>query len=736
MTVEDKQRGKWNALPLSPMKKSLLVGLLLSLALSSAWPIGSTNASSQSYNQHDSLLAPVANYLSGPVWLNLRGLDPLHASSDYAKASETMQAPGVGGAVFIPYREPTQKFSRNIIVSQDLARYPYQAEPHIVSNPRDPDNLVVGLNDYSFFGTSAYVSIDGGATWEGPFAMKLIQRDDYLSDPTLAFNREGVVYYAYMSIGYRSLRTANVAFIEETASIAISKSDDGGMTWSSPVVVASGGLQLAEGGKVVVVTFLDRPRMAVGPDPADTTRDNVYITFTEFRLRYPMIDVYPYVMAPIIDITIKLACSVDGGLTFRDPVSVSPTCSYPYGEEERKIVQGSRPVVGSDGKLYVAYYESMDDGPWRGLFAPTVTWSLDAGQTFATPVELDYLLEMDFALPPTPFRAWPSMSPQIDIGPGGEVYAVVAAKPPDKPWDDSDIFFFRSLDGGRTWSRRKTLNDDLTVHDQFLPAVAVSRNGTIHVSFADRRDDSADVEYHMYYTRSGDKGESWMPNARVSDYPSNPNFGIPFYIGDYFTLATGGDDVYIVWTDTRLGRPGSPSEKIAFARMQPVPFPSIFVSPPSGPAGVTVTIMGFNFAPKLREVYIELDGVIVSTVLTNEEGRFTATLFMPISGEGPHTVRAVDISGNVAEATFYTEFGFDTIRGLRQTLQESSNQTIERIESLEQLHAQISSMTVMLWIAIGLSSIAALLSLSAVILVAKRRIRSTSRQETQPTSHL
>ena len=169
------------------MKKALLFALLLLALLATGQPVLSSDLTSSSSEQEHRLLEPIADYLSGPVWLSVKGLDPAHAGSDYAKVSETMQAPG--GPAFIPYREPTPKFSRNIIISHDLSSYPYQAEPHIVSNPTNPDNLIVGLNDYSFYGTSAYASMDGGATWEGPFPMKLLQGDDFLSDPTLAFDR-------------------------------------------------------------------------------------------------------------------------------------------------------------------------------------------------------------------------------------------------------------------------------------------------------------------------------------------------------------------------------------------------------------------------------------------------------------------------------------------------------------------------------------------------------------------
>jgi hypothetical protein len=180
----------------------------------------------------------------------------------------------------------------------------------------------------------------------------------------------------------------------------------------------------------------------------------------------------------------------------------------------------------------------------------------------------------------------------------------------------------------------------------------------------------------------------------VTDYPSNPNFGIPLFIGDFFTIAVSKEDVYIAWTDTRLGRLGSPNSCIALARMRPVPYPYIYISPPSGPAGTRVTVMGFNFAP-LRDLYIEEEGALITSLVTNEEGRFTATFFIPISGEGTHTIRAMDMSGNVAVATFYTEFGFDNIREeFREGFERSLPEISERLTTLEESLGKINISTV------------------------------------------
>lgn len=718
---------------MSIMKAAILVLLLSSSLL---FPALSQTALAQPsptamnvYEPGTSLLMPIADLVSGRVWLNLKKLDPIHAAGQYREYA--LQAPGAG-PVLIPFREPSPKFSRNVIVSYSLGKYPYQTEPIIAVNPTNPDNLIIALDDYNFFGDAIYVSIDGGATWEGPTAMKVLMRDEWGGNPALAFSRNGEAYFSQMSIGYRWLRVANLALLAEVASIVIYKSTDGGLTWSDPIIVAEGTPLASQ--ETIYLTFLDRPWMAIGPDPKDPSRDNIYITYTEFALQYPILKEYPYVGAPLVAITIKLVRSTDGGATFSRPVAVSPTYTYLAGEEYRRIVQGSQSAVALDGKLYVSYYDALDDGPWKGLFAPTVTWSADGGLSFAKPVAIDFLFEFDYWLPPTFFRAWPSMSPRIATGPEGNLYAVVAANPLGP--DDSDIYFSSSLDGGRTWSKPRRINDDITTRDQCFPSIAVSKNGTIHVSFLDRRDDPIDIRYHMYYTKSNDQGKTWEPNARVSDYPSNPNFGIPFFIGDFFTMAISDKDVYIAWTDTRLGRLGSPHSAIAIARMEFIPSPSIFISPPSGPAGTDVTIMGFNFAPIRREVYIELEGVIIATVLTDSEGRFTTTLFMPISGEGPHTIRAMDVSGNIAEATFYTEFGFDTIKGFQKTFREIQDQLssigqelkkispetpVGKLDEFEKtVNAQISGITTLLWITVTLAIIATILSILTMVIMLRR----------------
>ncbi|HIQ05037.1 MAG TPA: hypothetical protein EYH31_04975 [Anaerolineae bacterium] len=396
--------------------------------------------------------------------------------------------------------------------------------------------------------------------------------------------------------------------------------------------------------------------------------------------------------------------SEDGGVSWSTPIAVSPTVRRVYGEVPepiaagpavgtKRIVQGSQIAVGPEGNVYVAWLDSTDDDSMEGLAELYMARSEDGGKTFSEPVRLVSFLEPGFRPRTAFFRYWSTAFPQVGIGSKGEVYVVYTALPPDKPGDDGDIYFLRSLDGGKTWGQSRRLNQDNTDRVQFFPGVAVSPDGVIHVTWGDMRDDPAETRYHIYYTRSEDQGETWgfelpelgirSPDTRVTDFPSNPNKGFPYglFIGDYFAIAATEKDVYIAWADTRLGEFGSINQKIGFTRQRPLPSPELFISPAEGPGGQSVTIRGHHFQPDMN-VFVQVGGVTVATGRTDSEGRITTELFVPISGEGAHQVQLFDESGNFATASFYMEFGFDNVQDVQQELTRRLRSVDERLQSV------------------------------------------------------
>ena len=191
---------------------------------------------------------------------------------------------------------------------------------------------------------SSYVSFDGGETWEGPNQLRYFQEDfSAAGDPVVAFDRDGNVYMASISLGLEEFRLGSLVSATEISSIVVSKSEDDGLTWGDVrlhraldrrdhLVPDETGRERGE----VAADFLDKPWMAIGPDPQDPERDIIYIAYTEFKTRYTTLyaDELPFLTSPITETTIRLVRSSDGGATWSDPIGVSPTVFQAEGASE------------------------------------------------------------------------------------------------------------------------------------------------------------------------------------------------------------------------------------------------------------------------------------------------------------------------------------------------------------------------------------------------------------------
>jgi hypothetical protein len=702
------------------------------------------------------LLTPIRELLSGPLWLMVSGLDAQKNFSGGIPRQRAGVRPGLAWhnlpQVFtapqlpmasasssaqgqlVPFRDPAPSFSRNILVTRDFSNTPLQTEPHLAINPKDPEHLLLGAIDYNFPNVSTYVSIDGGVTWEGPHQPQFLRDDDGVGgDPVIAFDRNGNAFVAFISIGVEEYTVGPAVDFATVSSIAVARSNDGGYTWGEAISSARSGLDkdlsVDESGKLrgeVALSFLDKPWMTVGLDPDDPDQDVIYVTYTKFTQRFGIFRIgdLPFFGVPVVDTTIELVSSRDGGLTWTTPVSVSPTVRRIFGESTgsagqaesqhdftvqsededevlgiKRTVQGSQVAVDPQGKVYVAWLDSTDDEAFEGLGEIYVSRSDDGGSTFSEPARASVFNEPGFAPRTAFFRYWASAFPQLAVGLDGEVYVAYTGIPSETREDDGDIYVVRSFDRGDTWSRPIRINDDETDRLQFFPSITTDSLGVLHAMWGDMRDDRADTRYHIYYTKSDDQGDNWgfvdqetgfqTQNARVTDFPSNPNKGFPGgrFIGDYFSIKATPDDVYMVWADTRLGEFGPVNQKVGFSRRKAVASPEVFISPPSGPGGQSVTIQGFNFQPDI-DLFIQVGGVLVSTERANGQGRFTTQVFIPISGEGAHDVTIFDDSGNFATASFFMEFGFDNVQDVQSALQRQMRALQHEVQGM---HKSVSS---------------------------------------------
>lgn len=114
----------------------------------------------------------------------------------------------------------------------------------------------------------------------------------------------------------------------------------------------------------------------------------------------------------------------------------------------------------------------------------------------------------------------------------------------------------RSINGGATWTGPK-YPAGAAKHDQFFPWISVSSvTGDVGVTWLDRRDDPADINYEAFATVSNNGGGGYKPNVKLASKPSNP-FNDGFngaFMGDYTGNIWGSNNnLYASWMDTRNG---------------------------------------------------------------------------------------------------------------------------------------------------------------------------------------
>jgi hypothetical protein len=461
--------------------------------------------------------------------------------------------------------------------------------------------------------------------------------------------------------------------------IRMVRSDDGGVTWNGPYDISPTYLSgSVEGDEGEGETALSETTDEVSQPEGEIAEGNIEPT-GEDETEKPEIPVN-YTLEGVANLLWPNATALSdeelaAAQAFQDE---DPTTQEQDGGtaeflESERTVQGSQPAVMPDGTLVIAYVDTTNDGIQKGLATIQVVISKDGGETFSAPMQAGIFREPHQRPRNAFFRMWGSAFPQLTVGPNNDIYIAVIGLPDDKPTDDGDVFLLRSLNGGASWEDPVRVNQDTTDRLQFYPAIDVSPNGILHLMWGDMRDDPEEARYHVYYTKSEDQGESFgftlpdqdftAPDTVVTDFASNSLKGFPqgLFLGDYFAMAATDEDAYLVWPDTRLGEYGGPNQQIAFARQEALPSPSLFLSPPSGAAGRTVDVQGFGFQPR-SEVFLQIGGITISNLLTDELGQFTTRVSMPVTGEGATEYRAFDDTGNVAIASFYADFGFDSVQ--------------------------------------------------------------------------
>ena len=413
----------------------------------------------------------------------------------------------------------------------------------IVANYNDSDGTGA-----SYSGTS--YSIDGGAHF------KEIQPPPFLSghsfnggDPIVVFNSKLGQFFAGDLVS--GCGGFGVGLWTST----------NGKTWTLGACAHNGGGD-------------DRESMWVDNEPTSGKYGRMYISFNDFVNNGALSLVYS-----------------DDGNTWSAPVVLSNSSTFMRDVQVTGSPRGAK-LVGKNSAVFVA---SMDEGGGANNTRQNVMYrSLDGGVTWTSTImgprfnppgdagcaSNSYFWQVN---PIIRHMGWG----QPAVGPKGVVHYVYAGQGTNG--DNGDIFYQRSTNNGKTWSKAVELNTDTDAQfkEQWMPSLSATSEGNLTASWYDRRKATSacnnvgdpGCNYERVGRQSKTNGLSWLSEVTISTHvipqPAQDDpFVVSCYAGDYdYSMALNAADssapgsAYITWTDGRRSVGGVHVQDVDFARV-------------------------------------------------------------------------------------------------------------------------------------------------------------------------
>jgi BNR/Asp-box repeat len=346
-------------------------------------------------------------------------------------------------------------------------------EPWVAINPTNAKNIVAVFQQDRWsnggsHGLMTVVSHDGGQTWARTWAHFSTCAGgttanggdfDRASDPWVTFAPNGDAYQISLSVSADQL----------TSAILVSKSTDGGNSWSEPATLIR---------ETSAFSFNDKESITADPSNAN------YVYAVWDRSRKPgenadfnALHSFAFRGDPIFSST------TNAGANWEAPRKISPT-------NANLFTIGNQIAGLPDGTLVDVFELGRGSGvqPSPNPFTQSLLRSTDKGVTWSRVIDIaaDQSVAVLDPYNGQPVRAGEGLPDVAVDSATGALYVV---------WSDArfsggahdDVALSRSTDGGLTWSAPVKVNHTTNNAAAFTPSVHVAGDGTVAVTYCARR---------------------------------------------------------------------------------------------------------------------------------------------------------------------------------------------------------------------------------------------------------